>query len=95
MAMQVIESRQYKDLLKQMQGQRTGAVDVEREGIPPDHAWRGPAQQPERVSAVSAGDPAMEVKLPEVEVLLVLLKFNLLQYLIKPISDVILELDTL
>ena len=41
------------------------------------------------------GNPAMEVKLPEFEVLLVLLKFNLLQYLIKPISDVILELDTL
>jgi len=58
MAMQVIESRQYKDLLKQMQGQRTGAVDVEREGIPPDHAWRGPAQQPERASAVSAGEPS-------------------------------------
>ena len=89
--MQVIESRQYKDLLKQMQGQRTGAVDVEREGIPPDHAWR-------ELRQCLLANPATEVRLPEVEVLLVLSKFNLLQYLIKLIVvflDAILESGTL
>jgi hypothetical protein len=43
-------------------------------------------------------NPATEVRLPEVEVLLVLSKFNLLQYLIKLIVvflDAILESGTL
>eukprot|EP00435_Cladocopium_sp_Y103_P035246 s245_g9.t1 len=35
LAMQVVTSEQYKDLLQQMRGQRVGAVDVAREGAPP------------------------------------------------------------
>ena len=40
LGMQVVLTDQYRDLLQQMRGQRAGAVDVAREGAPPDNAWR-------------------------------------------------------
>eukprot|EP00435_Cladocopium_sp_Y103_P027150 s2554_g6.t1 len=40
LAMQVVTSEQYRDLMSQMRSQRTGAVDVAREGPPPPQAWR-------------------------------------------------------
>lgn len=61
LGMQVVESRQYQDLLQQMQQQRHGAVDVEREGPPPEDAWRHPSaelrrSQPYRGERTSEGD---------------------------------------
>ena len=52
LAMQVITSEQYKDLLQQMQGQRTGAIDVAREGTPSAEAWRAPTHNPEEASTI-------------------------------------------
>ena len=52
LAMQVITSEQYKDLLQQMQGQRTGAIDVAREGTPSEEAWRPSACRPEVASTM-------------------------------------------
>ena len=53
LGMQVILSDQYRDLLQQMRGQRAGAVDVAREGVPPDAAWRTPARGTEEAPALS------------------------------------------
>ena len=47
LGMQVLSSEQYRDLLQQMQSQRTGAVDVAREGSPGEDAWRTPMRNPE------------------------------------------------
>ena len=47
LGMQVLSSEQYRDLLQQMQSQRTGAVDVAREGAPGEDAWRTPMRNPE------------------------------------------------
>ena len=55
LAMQVITSEQYKDLLQQMQGQRTGAIDVAREGSPPEEAWRRPRTQREEAETIQSG----------------------------------------
>ena len=57
MAMQVIASRQYRDLLGQMQKQRSGAVDVEREGAPPPEAWQQPVQRSEEAATLSMPPP--------------------------------------
>lgn len=57
MAMQVIASRQYRDLLGQMQKQRSGAVDVEREGTPPPEAWQQPVQRSEEAATLSMPPP--------------------------------------
>ena len=40
LAMQVVMSDQYRQLLQQLQQQRHGAVDVAREGTPEPEAWR-------------------------------------------------------
>jgi len=57
MGMQVVLTDQYKDLLQQMRGQRAGAVDVAREGAPPDAAWKTPAAPSEEAPTLSrSGD---------------------------------------
>eukprot|EP00434_Breviolum_minutum_P029882 symbB.v1.2.026423.t1/scaffold2638.1/size74318/2 len=45
LGMQVVESRQYQELLHQMQQQRHGAVDVEREGPPPRGCLETPCEE--------------------------------------------------
>ena len=57
LGMQVVESRQYQELLQQMQKQRHGAVDVEREGPPPEDAWRHPVRRTEGEPTLSLPHP--------------------------------------
>ena len=59
LAMQVVSSDQYRELLQQMQQQRSGAVDVTREGPPPPEAWQ-PAAVVER-----RPDPALTQSVQE------------------------------
>ena len=59
LGMQVVQSRQYQDLLQQMQQQRQGAVDVEREGPPPPDAWRRPVHRTEGAPALSLPNPGL------------------------------------
>ena len=53
LGMEVIQSMQYKDLLQQMQKQRQGAIDVEKEGPPPEDAWRNYRIQEEEAPTLS------------------------------------------
>ena len=64
LAMEVVTSGQYRDLLQQMQGQRTGAIDVAREGTPPDDAWKGPAQAGEEAATLRARRESREESSP-------------------------------
>ena len=59
LGMQVVQSRQYQDLLQQMQQQRLGAVDVEREGPPPPDAWRRLVHRTEDAATLSLPNPGL------------------------------------
>ena len=77
LGVEVVNSLQYQDLLKNMEGKRAGAVDVSREGAPPEDAWEepreeegpilspGPARAEEEVS--SPGPPAVASSVAEEE----------------------------
>ena len=45
--MEIVNSQQYQELLKNMEGKRAGAVtvDVAREGTPPEEAWEEPREE--------------------------------------------------
>ena len=45
MGVEVINSEHYQELLKSMQGKRAGAVDVEKEGAPPEDSWQSPVEE--------------------------------------------------
>ena len=67
LGMQVIQSAQYKDLLQQMQKQRQGAVDVEREGPPPPEAWRTQPVRSEEAPTLSMPQQERRVRIEETE----------------------------
>ena len=64
LGMQVVASRQYQDLLEQMQKQRHGAIDVEREGTPPPEAWQLPVRRDEEAPTLSL-PPTQQPQQPE------------------------------
>ena len=58
LAMQVVMSDQYQQLLQQLQQQRHGAVDVAREGAPGPEAWRSCAVSREEAPTLDVPAPA-------------------------------------
>ncbi|CAE7224945.1 RE2 [Symbiodinium sp. CCMP2592] len=45
LGIEIVNSQQYQELLRNMEGKRAGAVDVAREGSPPEDAWEEPREE--------------------------------------------------
>ncbi|CAE7436187.1 RE1 [Symbiodinium necroappetens] len=60
LGVEIMNSMQYRELLRNLEGKRAGAVDVAKEGTPPEDAWKEPREEEAPITLPPAAEAEPE-----------------------------------